>query len=80
MCTSVFDYSTLTVVESVGQIKALTSIVRWHPGYEDREIPDESCLCGVDVANTLVWAGYKVWADRDRPGDYCCEEVQEISD
>lgn len=74
MCTSAYDVGKGVEISSMGDIRKITDFIIWN-GENGSELGDEYCLCWVDVAHTLLSAGYKVWLNPDALPYFLCEEV-----
>jgi len=72
MCSECYNTATREAVSSVGEMAALVGgfdHIEFHDGFEevieDMRATPNTCLCPVDIAHTLLRAGYAVWRDED---------------
>lgn len=90
MCQEAYRIDTREEIGSMGDIRRLVgdgSIVWSAPAgarderqlAEERRIadglPNNNCLCWVDLPNTLIEAGFKVWRNPDMIPEYYCEAL-----
>ncbi|WP_188853557.1 hypothetical protein [Aureimonas glaciei] len=57
-------------------IRAITSDITWQ-GADGSHLPGTDCLCWVNIPQTLIDAGFKVWRNPDSIPEYLCERVEE---
>ena len=76
MCTSVYLADSKAEISSVREFGAIVGIenIIFFEGYDKSHL--DACLCGVDVANTLVEAGYKVWRSPRDSMEYIAEKLE----
>ena len=61
MCNEAMNVATGDYYDSIGELKALAGgSVKW-PTDNGDHLPDNNCLCWVNIPATLVEAGYRVW-------------------
>jgi hypothetical protein len=67
MCQTVVDTDNKAIIGQIGELAELVGGVDNIEGMEFDEagepipVPLDGCLCGYDLASTLVHAGYVVW-------------------
>jgi hypothetical protein len=79
MCVAAHNVQTNQEVSSIGCLRKIAPFVFRSTGWSEEDfakLPDEICLCAVDVVNTLVFAGFKVWANPDVIPEYLFETVE----
>lgn len=60
MCTAAMNNETGDEIASIADIKKICRHIIWQD-VDGSHLPDESCLCWVDIPATLIGAGYRVW-------------------
>lgn len=83
MCQSAYKCDTNEELETMADLKRFCNRIIWdQPADNDfvSSLTDNSCLCHVNLASTLVEAGYKVWANPDVLPEYLFESVTLPSD
>lgn len=78
MCQSALNVETGEEVNSIGHFRKMSSTLFWC-GESGDHLPDESCLCWLDIPNTLIWSGYRVWRNSHMAPEYLFDKVPENS-
>lgn len=83
MCTQAYNVQSDELVTCIGDLRKIAPIVFFTKDWaaeESSKLPDDCCLCPVDVLGTLVFAGFKVWRNPEMLPELLFEPVtQEVA-
>lgn len=75
MCVSIHFHSPDCHIETVGTLREICPELIVRDGY-DLPLKDQTCLCPVDVPQTLLDHGFKVWRSAGDPMAFEAEPVR----